>query len=197
MLRKDLPPLDSYLADAISLERSVFFARHPWPVLVIPEPDPKIMARLIRPDTLIHYDDETVMLSDPSSPRMSGASLDALVLEVRPKPSSTPARITIGRAPEADVVLIDETISRMHAEMSWDPDHERASLTDLGGRNGTTVDGTKLKPRGKTSLIPGSVVLFGALATRFYSPTAFLAWLQTGAPRAGAAPGTWPPRPAS
>lgn len=192
MLRKDLPPLDSYLADAVTLDDNEFLKRHPWPALVIPEPDPKVMAKLVRPETMIHDDDETRMLSDPSSARMSGASLDALVLMVRPKPSSSAERMSIGRAPEADVVLIDETISRMHAELAWDAARERATLVDLGGRNGTTVDGTRLPPRGKVSLIPGVVVIFGALATRFYSPRAFLAWLNTGAPRAGAAPGTWP-----
>jgi hypothetical protein len=193
MLRKDLAPLDSYLADAISLDHDEFLLRHPWPILVIPEPDPKVMAKLIRPDTMIHHDDETQMLlNDPSSPRMSGASLDALVLAVRPKPESTPDKMTVGRAPEADVVLIDETISRMHAVISWDAIKERATLTDLGGRNGTFVDGQKLPAKGKSTLIPGSVVIFGALNTRYYSPRAFLAWLQTGAPRAGAAPGHWP-----
>jgi hypothetical protein len=196
MLRKNLPPLDTYLADAVQLDAATFLARHAWPMLVIPEPDPKVMAKLVRPDTLIHHhDDETVMVpSDPSSPRMSGASLDALVLELRPKENGSKDKMTIGRAPEADVVLIDETISRLHAELAWDPEKERATITDLGGRNGTTVDGSRLPMRGKMTLIPGSVVAFGALLTRFYSPRSFLAWLSTGAPRAGAAPGSWPHR---
>jgi hypothetical protein len=193
MLRKDLPPLDSYLADATMLERGAFLARYCWPVLVIPEPDPKIMAKLMRPETIISTDD-TLMFPDPSSARMSGASLDALVLEVRPKDGSSKEKMTMGRAPEADVVLIDETISRLHAQLAWDPVKERASLTDLGGRNGTTVDGTRLAVRGQSVLIPGAVVMFGGLGTRFYSPRAFFEWLSTGAPRAGAAPGHWPSR---
>lgn len=192
MLRKDLPPLDMYLDHAVSLDRDVFLARHPWPILVIPEPDPKVMAKLIRPDTMIHHDDETKMLDDLSSAKMSGASLDALVLEVRPKPGSSPRKMMIGRAPEADVVLIDETISRMHAELSWDVGTQQAMIMDLGGRNGTMVDGMKLPPRGDAELVPGAIVIFGALATRYYSPEAFLAWLSTGAPRAGAAPMPWP-----
>lgn len=194
MLRKDLPPLDTYLADAMVLERGPFLARYCWPVLVIPEPDPKIMAKLVRPETMISNDDTLMFPADPSSARMSGASLDALVLEVRPKDGKNREKMTLGRAPEADVVLIDETISRLHAELSWDPVKERATLTDLGGRNGTTVDGARLPVRGQAVLIPGAVVSFGGLGTRFYSPRAFLEWLATGAPRAGAAPGAWPQR---
>src|SRR5688500_13468591 len=107
MLRKERAPLDTYLADAISFERAEFLAKYPWPMLVIPEPDPKVMAVLVGPDTMIHYDDVTMMSpQDPASAKMSGASLDALVLEARPKPGSTRERITFGRAPEADVVLI-------------------------------------------------------------------------------------------
>ena len=41
MLRKDLAPLDAYLADAMSLETDAFLGRYPWPMLVIPEPDPE------------------------------------------------------------------------------------------------------------------------------------------------------------
>jgi hypothetical protein len=194
MLRKDLPPLDTYLADATTLDPAKFFARYPWPMLIIPEPDKAVLAMIKQPDTMIH-DESTLMAEiDPTSPRSSGASLDALCLEVRPKPGSTADRITLGRSPEADVVLIDETISRMHAVISWDGERERAMLHDLGGRNGTFVDTVRLPPNGHAALVPGAVVAFGALVTRFYSPRAFLAWLSTGAPRAGASPGVWPTR---
>ncbi|MCK6552483.1 FHA domain-containing protein [Myxococcota bacterium] len=196
MLRKDLPPLDSYLADAMSLDPSEFLARYHWPMLVIPEPNPAVMAKITRPETVIRDDPTLMASSDPTSPRMSGASLDALCLEVRPKPGSSADRITLGRSPEADVVLIDETISRIHAELAWDRERERAMLTDHGGRNGTQVDGLRLPEHGRTVLVPGAVVAFGALVTRYYSPRAFLAWLSTGAPRAGASPGVWPsPKP--
>jgi hypothetical protein len=194
MLRKDLPPLDTYLADAVQLAPAEYLERHPWPMLVIPEPDPDVIAMLQRPETVVH-DDSTLMVEvDPTSPKASGASLDALCLPVQPKPGRSPEHIMIGRSPEADVVLINETISRLHAEISWDAKHERAMLADLGGKNGIVVDTVKLPPHGRTALLPGAVISFGALITRFYSPRAFLSWLQTGAPRAGASPGMWPAR---
>jgi hypothetical protein len=195
MLRKNLAPLDSYLADAMSLSTERFLARYPWPMLVIPEPDPEVMAQISRPNTLAYDDHPTIALSaDPWSPKMSGASLDALCLEVRPKRTGSAEAITIGRSPDADVVLIDETISRIHASIAWDKPKERAVLTDRGGKNGTSIDDVRMPANGMMVLLPGCVITFGKLGTRYHSPRSFLSWLCTGAPRAGAAPGAWPGR---
>src|SRR4051812_16060441 len=107
MLRKDLPPLDAYLADAMSLDPEEFLARYEWPILVIPEPDPEVVKQIKRPTGVFLGDAAGVMLPrDPASPKLSGASLDALCLEIRPKPGGTPDLITLGRSPDADVVLI-------------------------------------------------------------------------------------------
>ncbi len=196
MLRKDLPPLDAYLADAMSLEPDAFLKRYVWPMLIIPEPDPEVLAQISRPTTVAQDDVPTIMLpSDPTSARLSGASLDALCLEIRPKRGRSSDQITFGRSADADVILIDETISRIHAQLAWDKEKERGVLTDLGGKNGTHVDDVRLPANGSIALLPGSVITFGALVTRYHSPRSFLSWLSTGAPRAGAAPGVWPGLP--
>jgi hypothetical protein len=190
VLRRDLAPLDSYLADAMSLDEDAFTARYAWPVLVTPPPSPDLMRKLRRPDTVVQ-DQVTLPEIDPMAPGMVGASLDALCLLVRPlDPGRT--RMRIGRAPGADVVLIDESVSRVHAELTWDETIERATLADLDTKNGTFVDQRRLPPRKETFLVPGCVVSFGGLTTRFYSPRTFRAWLATGAPRSGASPAKWP-----
>jgi hypothetical protein len=190
VLRRDLAPLDSYLADAMSLDEHAFADRYCWPVLVTPEPSPDLMRKLRRPDTVVQ-DQVTLTEMDPMAPGMVGASLDALCLVIRPlDPGRT--RMRIGRAPSADVVLIDESISRVHAELSWDPAVERALLMDMDTKNGTFVDQRRLDPKKETLLVPGCVVSFGSLATRYYSPRTFRAWLATGAPRSGASPAKWP-----
>ena len=189
MLRRDLAPLDSYLADAMQLDEAAFVDRYPWPVLVTPEPSPDLMRKLKRADTVVQQ--ITLSEMDPMAPGMVGASLDALCLQVRPlDPGRT--RMRIGRAPSADVVLIDESISRVHAELTWDRGIERAMLIDLETKNGTFVDQRRLSPGKETTLVPGCVVAFGGLATRYYSPRTFRAWLATGAPRSGASPCKWP-----
>jgi hypothetical protein len=193
MLRRNLPPLDAYLADAMSLDEAAFAERYVWPMLVLPEPPPKIKAQLSRPDTLLTEMETMVVEGDPTSPLLSGASLNALCLELRPRRMSAKT-ITIGRSPDADVILIAETISRLHAELTWDPKRGSAVLRDLGGKNGILVDDARVPPQGKTELLPGAVIAFGGLVTRYHSPKSFHTWLWSGAPRAGASPGHWPER---
>lgn len=185
MLRPDLAPLDVYLADAMLLEPADFVVRHPWPVLVIAEPDWSMIAQLSRPDTMVPGGPLPALLEliDPAN---AGASLDALCLPVRPLDGVSLDRITLGRSPDADVVLLAETTSKLHAELSWQPERGRAVLTDLGARNGTLVEGVRLSSRGSAELASGALVSFGSLATRYYTPQGFLSWLVSGVSRSGA-----------
>jgi hypothetical protein len=74
-------------------------------------------------------------------------------------PAGSQLRFTIGREPDCDMTLADETVSRWHASL------ERTSaggwlLADLGSTNGTRLNGWRV-----TSGIPvrpGDMVSFGA-----------------------------------
>ena len=188
MLRPDLPPLDAYLADASLLSEEEFLDRHADPWLVVDQADPAVlelvdMRETRRPGTrppgiLDLFDDAT----------SRGAALDAVCLRLRPRDDFSYDRITLGRAVRSDIVLLHETISSLHAEVSWSPQTFRAVLTDLDSRNGTFVNGKRLPRRGHCVLATGCVVAFGALGARFYTPSGFLSWLTTGASRSGAAP---------
>ncbi len=65
-------------------------------------------------------------------------------------------RLTIGKAPDNDLVLPDDTVSRHHCELL----REGAGLRvrDLGSTNGTRVDGTKVTD---AVLSPGAVLRVG------------------------------------
>lgn len=190
MLRRYLPPLDSYLGDATTMDEAAFLARYRWPVLVTPEPTPDLLSKLKRPETVVEeVGDETQL--DLMAPGMAGASLDALCLELRPLDAQR-NRIRIGRSPNSDVVLIDQSISRAHADILWDAPSERAVLIDLETKNGTSVDQRRIDPRQETILVAGCLITFGSLVTRYYSPKAFRTWLAAGAPRSGASPAKWP-----
>lgn len=185
MLRPDLAPLDMYLADAMLLDPESFVLRHPWPMLVIAEPDWSKIAQLSRPDT-VRPGQPLPALLELIDPANTGASLDALCLAARPLDGGSADRITLGRSPDADVVVLDETVSKLHAELAWDPEAERMVLTDQGARNGTTVEGTRLPSRGAVELGSGALLTLGSVVVRAYTPQGFLAWLVAGATRAGA-----------
>jgi DNA-binding NtrC family response regulator/pSer/pThr/pTyr-binding forkhead associated (FHA) protein len=64
---------------------------------------------------------------------------------------------TIGRADEADLVIDDPSISRLHTRLLVTD--ERVVLTDLGSRNGTQLNGASLaEPR---AIAPGDVITLG------------------------------------
>ncbi|MBK8012825.1 MAG: FHA domain-containing protein [Deltaproteobacteria bacterium] len=192
MLRPNAIPFDTYLGDAISLDAASFAARHAWPMIVIPDPDPAVLSRIRRAETVI--DRVPRDATDDVEAAPSAASLDALCLEASPKSGLPSDSISIGRSPAADVILLDDSISRIHALLSWTPATQAMVVTDLGARNGTRINGALLEAEHPTPAESGSVLAFGALVTRLYTPTAFHTWLRDGAPRSGAAPGVWPHR---
>jgi predicted component of type VI protein secretion system len=74
----------------------------------------------------------------------------------------TPAPITIGRSPEADVVVPDERVSRIHCGVRlWDGEY---TVRDLKSTNGTFVNGRRVET---TALKPGDVIRVGSTALAF------------------------------
>lgn len=70
--------------------------------------------------------------------------------------------ITIGRSPEADVVVLDEKVSRVHCGIRlWDGEF---FIKDLKSRNGTTVNGQRVE---MAKLNPGDRIRVGSTAFLF------------------------------
>jgi pSer/pThr/pTyr-binding forkhead associated (FHA) protein len=65
-----------------------------------------------------------------------------------------------GREPNNDIVIADEKVSRYHFTVSrgWD---DAIVLTDLGGTNGVTVNGIRIRDR--IAIEPGDTVRVGDL----------------------------------
>ena len=74
-----------------------------------------------------------------------------------------PSSLVIGRGPDCDVVLRNQTVSRHHARIR----NEGAEwiVEDLGSKNGTGVNGTPLA--GPTPVHEGDVLTFGMIGMRF------------------------------
>jgi adenylate cyclase len=67
----------------------------------------------------------------------------------------------VGRGPESELHLDDDTVSRQHAELT--PDDTGIALRDLGSANGTLVNGARIA---RTRLGPDDIVTFGSVAFR-------------------------------
>jgi S-DNA-T family DNA segregation ATPase FtsK/SpoIIIE len=73
----------------------------------------------------------------------------------------------IGRGDEATWVILDEDLSRAHAEVrrGWDG----VTVVDLGSKNGTRVDGAKIGSE-PVELHDGALLALGDLILRFRDP---------------------------
>jgi adenylate cyclase len=68
-------------------------------------------------------------------------------------------RTSIGRSPEQDIVLIDSSASRLHAELYFDENMGTVTITDLGSTNGTFVNRERLTVARR--LYDGDVIRIG------------------------------------
>jgi pSer/pThr/pTyr-binding forkhead associated (FHA) protein len=74
---------------------------------------------------------------------------------------------TVGRE-NADILLIDNTVSRRHATITVD--ESGAFVNDQGSTNGTIVDGARLEAGQARELIDGCEVVFGSAVLRYVAP---------------------------
>ena len=74
-----------------------------------------------------------------------------------------PPRLLIGRSPSCTLRINERHVSGEHATISWTGRHWE--IRDLGSRNGTYIDGTRIETGTNVRLLLGSRVAFGDLRT--------------------------------
>ena len=90
-------------------------------------------------------------------------------LEVYPltkKPgASFPDRITIGRTPNNDIVIVDHSVSRLHAYVRQDGD--KWIVADAGSKNGSWLDRSSLEARKERKLGSKAILRIGDVDLTF------------------------------
>lgn len=161
-------PLDNFILDYKREGRQGYLAAHPHPVLVVEKSE---------------EDDHTgdTQTQDITSSRLrlaenlsreqmlliSKAQGFRVLTLVKCEDNDWPDRITLGRARGNDLVLPHGTISKVHAYFAFLNDG-RATLTDAGSRNGTRLNGARLKPEHTATLEALDKLTFGSLSTTYY-----------------------------
>ena len=77
-------------------------------------------------------------------------------------------RYNIGRTSNNDIVVVDYSISKQHAIIV--KRNNRFYVVDQGATNGTTLNGSKLKPEVEHSIRANDLIAFGRLGFVFMSP---------------------------
>ena len=99
-------------------------------------------------------------------PKMSGSiSGEALALALEPKRDGKP--IIVGRH-DCDFVVNDGTVSLRHLQFTYDG--YRWTVSDLGSRNGSKLDGLALGTKAEP-LFNGVEILIGSVRLTYYLPT--------------------------
>jgi hypothetical protein len=80
-----------------------------------------------------------------------------LAVEKRAGSNAFGMMITMGRAPNNDLVIPDQRVSKFHAYFRQDGSDW--SIVDANSRNGTSVDGAKLAPQAAVPVASGAEIL--------------------------------------
>lgn len=97
-------------------------------------------------------------------------SEDPLIMPLRKAESNPfPDRISIGRAPNCDVVVRDPSVSKLHGHFRH-VTLESAWFTDAKSANGTRVDGSVLQPGLAVEIKQQSLIAFGRVRLMLVSP---------------------------
>lgn len=92
-------------------------------------------------------------------------------MEVEFLPSAPQGTFTMGRDPACDLMVTDDSVSKHHATVTWDP--RGYWVQDDGSRNGTFVNAVRLS--GERKLMDGDTIGLGEAQLLFAtSPTLFL-----------------------
>ncbi len=69
-------------------------------------------------------------------------------------------QLNVGRQPDNDLVLDDPSVSKKHALLRWDAEHQRCTVQDLESTNGTFLNAS-IRLRRETTLKNGDILSFG------------------------------------
>ncbi|MBL0213097.1 MAG: FHA domain-containing protein [Myxococcales bacterium] len=93
--------------------------------------------------------------------------MDLEVYPLAKKPgASFPDRITIGRTPNNDIVIVDHSVSRLHAYVRLDG--KTWTVADAGSKNGSWLDRSALDARKERRLASKSILRVGDVDLTFF-----------------------------
>ena len=95
-----------------------------------------------------------------------------------------PEKILVGRGEDRDLAIDHSTVSKRHAFLIFDADHQAYKLGDAGSTNGTFLNGQAVESGEPVFLKDGNVVSFGDCDYLFFSPKGFVGILSRMGPGA-------------
>jgi hypothetical protein len=158
---------------AASLSREEFVEQFPVPFLIVDRETKGMDTKEYK--TMEATDSAAGRKTDPGRPvrtEYGEQFISTLEKSIR---NSFGNMVTVGRAPNNDVVIAHSSISKLHAYFREDRAKQKWTLTDTGSTNGTFMTGQSLPANEPVPLESGQAVTFGGAVTGtfFESPDFF------------------------
>lgn len=117
----------------------------------------------------LDQDGETVEETMPLGREwMTSGTADVEVYPLAKKAgASFPDRITIGRTPNNDIVIVDHSVSRLHAYVRHDG--KQWLVADAGSKNGSWLDRSLLEPRKERLVLSKQTIRIGDVDLTFFT----------------------------
>ena len=160
-------PIVEHVREAASLTLSLFLQKYDCSVLICPQ-EAEWMA-----DFPLQF--ETYRGEYPEgdrsyfSPSTESQIAKTLVVEIRKQSSPAPSNmICVGRAADNDIVLANQTISKLHSYFLASKDQELYEIVDANSTNGTLVNSIRLAAYESYPLANGDQVQLGPIIKMVY-----------------------------
>jgi hypothetical protein len=90
--------------------------------------------------------------------------------------NAMPSAVTLGRTPNNDLVIEDNSVSRFHCYIVTGPGRV-LSVVDADSSQGTWLNGTRLEPKAPTPLHDREVLKVAEVTLTYYEPPSFVDYL--------------------
>ncbi|MHC5036043.1 MAG: FHA domain-containing protein [Planctomycetota bacterium] len=168
--------LDKFHQKYGGLDKESFEAIFPDPILAI-----GLSGIPVIPDDFDTYAEsrEAVDATLKVTARKTGISLILAVPLVKSDRNQDMDRITLGRAPENDLVVPHPTVSKSHVYFVKDPESGAYFIFEAGSSAGTHVNGKPLKKGPGVPVKTGTVFVFAKeIKAKVFSPAGFYTYME-------------------
>jgi hypothetical protein len=178
LMAEGFKPIAEYLKEASGLTSSLFQSKHKYPVLLWPQAGDWIEDTAFQFETFSsEYSDE---LPGAISPSTESQIYETLVIEIVKQASSAPANmICLGRAANNDIVIANNTVSKLHTYFVVPEEGGSCEIVDANSTNGTVVNNKRLVAYKNKALFNRDNIHFGPSIQMVYlTPDGFYDLLQ-------------------
>ena len=171
-------PIASYMKEAAGLTSDQFLAKYKHPVLLWPQAGDWIEDTAFQFETF--SSEYTEELPGPISPSTESQITKTVVVEVLKQASSAPTNmICVGRAANNDIVLANNTVSKLHTYFMVSEEGNSYDIVDANSTNGTLVNNKQLVAYKNQPLVNRDNIQLGPSIQMVYlTPEGFYELLQ-------------------